>query len=62
MWWRHGGYIVIRRSKQGPYPHFIWCEDLGNAKIQHFVPAVHKKDRKFKHLVFFTGRIRTEDR
>lgn len=61
-WWKHGGYIIIRRSKQGPYPHFIWCEALNDAKIEHFVPDTHKTKRSFKHKFVFNGIIRTDDK
>ena len=60
-WWKHGGYIIIRRSKQGPYPHFIWCKDLKNAEIEHYTPEVHKSQRTFKHKFLFKGVIRTTD-
>jgi hypothetical protein len=27
-WWRRGGYVVVRRSRLGPFPHFLWSRDL----------------------------------
>jgi hypothetical protein len=28
MWARWGGYIIARKSRWGPFPHFIWSPDL----------------------------------
>jgi hypothetical protein len=27
-WWNCGGYIIIRKSKLGWFPHFLWSPDL----------------------------------
>lgn len=34
---RKGGYLVIRRSHYGPFPHFLWSQDL--ITFQEFVPV-----------------------
>lgn len=41
---KEGGYVAIRRSRLGVFPHMIWIKDLKNAEIEHFVPtnAVYK--------------------
>lgn len=36
-WWGRGGYIIIRRSRWGPFPHFLWSPDL--SRFESFVPA-----------------------
>lgn len=28
LWLRHGGYLLMRRSHFGPFPHFIWMAEL----------------------------------
>lgn len=33
----NGGYLVMRRSRFGPFPHFIWTPDL--VTFHEFVPV-----------------------
>ena len=40
---KHGGYFIIRKSRVGFWPHFIWSSDLRDAKIEHFVPERYKE-------------------
>ncbi len=28
LWLTEGGYLVVRKSKVGRWPHFIWSRDL----------------------------------
>lgn len=28
MWWRHGGFVIVRKSHYGWWPHFLWSADL----------------------------------
>lgn len=28
QWWKKGGYIIIRKSKWGWWPHLLWSPDL----------------------------------
>lgn len=37
--WRRGGYLIIRKSHFGWWPHFIWSPDL--VEFQEFTPPVH---------------------
>lgn len=41
MWHRHGGYIIIRRSRYLWIPHFLWAPPggLDGAELRHFVPV-----------------------
>lgn len=58
-WFKHGGYFVIRKSRYGPFPHFIWCKDLKDADIEHYVPLNPK--RRLIPPLFFRGEVRRED-
>lgn len=52
---------MIRRSKYVKFfPHFIWCRDLKDAEIEHYVPE-HPIERKFPPL-FFKGKVKREDK
>lgn len=65
-WWKHGGYIVIRKSdKNGflgflPLPHILWLRRMNwnNAEVEHLVPVVRKRSKWFPwYAVYFDGRI-----
>lgn len=57
MWWKHDGYVAIRKSRYGWWPHFIWIEDLKDAKIQQFVPLERKLHIKYVDKIFFKGHV-----
>lgn len=48
-WFSLGGYIVLRKSNYGWWPHMIWTKDL--ATFEEFTPPVHQA-RAFPPLVF----------
>lgn len=52
-WFTKGGYLVIRRSRLGPYPHLLWTPELGSAPVEQFKPI---EPRGWWFLVF-RGRI-----
>lgn len=56
-WFKRGGYLVIRRSRMGLFPHFLWAKSLG--EIEHFVP----NDKRYKAIPppLFTGTISDTD-
>lgn len=58
---REGGYLVIRKSRHGWWPHVIWCRDLRNADIEHYVPVVEKLDKPVIKKILFKGRVKTDD-
>lgn len=37
-YFKYGGYLIVRKSRDGWFPHFIWCRDLKDAEIEHFQP------------------------
>lgn len=38
MWARHGGYVIVRKSNYGWWPHFMWVKSLGELEVTNFVP------------------------
>lgn len=62
-WFKNGGYLVIRKSRHGFFPHFIWCKDLKDAEIEHFVPTDPKNVviKALVHKLFFKGYIKKDD-
>ncbi len=48
--WRHGGYVITRRSKYGWWPHFIWSPDL--REFRHFIPDRPAHERLIPPLLF----------
>lgn len=42
-WRKHGGYLVIRRSRYGWFPHFLHMDREGN--IESFVPDDPKRKK-----------------
>lgn len=56
-WWRHGGYIVVRRSYWGPFPHFLWSRDLKRFWSYQPVSPRHKKFPP----PFFRGEVKEGD-
>lgn len=57
-WFKDGGYIVIRRSKYGWFPHFLWmCKDT--IILESYVPKNPKK-RTFPPILF-RGHVKRGD-
>lgn len=62
QWWSHGGYFIIRRSRIGPWFHFLWAKDLsGLTSLEHYVPIENKLKVEAASKLFFKGYIKTED-
>jgi len=53
-WVTRGGWLILRKSQKGPYPHFIHADELPeDLKATHYVA-------KYKHIVFtpiFRGKV-----
>lgn len=61
-WIKNGGYIVVRKSHMGPFPHFIWCRDLRDAEIEHFQPIAPRQGvRAAFHKLWFDGVVKDTD-
>ncbi len=67
-WRRRGGYLLIRRSRHGWWPHFLHGElnDDGQVQVTHLVPVHPLPARGWRrwlpvHALLFAGRVRRED-
>ena len=61
-WWTRGGYLVLRRSHHGPWLHVLWCADLRDAAIEHYVPNRYARRRwAWGHKLFFRGYVSRVD-
>jgi hypothetical protein len=47
---QHGGYIVMRKSHHGWWPHFLWSADL--VTFEEFQPIVPAHTRRLPPLLF----------
>ena len=62
-WWRNrgAGYLLIRRSRFGPFPHFLYLRVLPpDADVAHFVPL--RPRRRWLPPLWFVGRLARCDR
>lgn len=55
-----GGYLLVRRSRWGWWPHFLWAESLDPLRIEHFAPVAGGRPRLFPPLIF-QGHILDKD-
>jgi hypothetical protein len=57
QWAREGGYLLIRKSHYGPFPHFLWSADL--KQFSSFVPL----DPRHKLIPppIFRGEVKKEE-
>jgi hypothetical protein len=53
-WFKCGGYLLVRKSHSGWWPHFAWSSDLKT--FQSFTPAVPNHHMRFPPL-FFRGKV-----
>lgn len=54
QWFKKGGYLIIRRSYFGWWPHFLWSADL--VTFWEFNPA--KKENQRSPPILFRGQVR----
>lgn len=55
-WFRHGGYIIARKSRYGWWPHVMWAATLDGVEVQHYLPDDPKHGMWIPPPVF-RGRI-----
>lgn len=41
--WRDGGYLIVRRSHWGWFPHFLWAADLRGLEVEQFKPEAPRQ-------------------
>lgn len=54
-----GGYLIIRKSHWGPFPHFIWAKNIEGLEVEQYVPTTPKK-RKIPPILFY-GVVKKRD-
>jgi hypothetical protein len=55
-WLKARGYVILRLSHWGWWPHFLWSKDL--VTFEEFTPAKPHR-RRLLPPVLFRGRVRT---
>jgi len=68
-WMREGGYFIVRKSRHGWWPHFMWARSLKGLAIEQWIPCPPKKwddlPRWQKilpvHVVLFRGQLKRDD-
>ena len=56
-WITRGGYLILRRSHHGWWPHILWCADLGTAAVEHYVPMAYSAHYAGSHKLLFRGYV-----
>lgn len=56
LWWRHGGYVLVTRSRYGWWPHMLWSRELRT--VVEWEPDARKRVR-WLPPVLYRGRLRT---
>lgn len=49
-WICEGGYLIVRKSHSGPFPHFLWSRDLKT--FAQFTPVNRKEFKPVPPLLF----------
>jgi hypothetical protein len=57
-WFRHGGYLIIRKSRWGWFPHFLWSP-AAPPEAEQYIP-VNPKRRLLPPLIF-RGHVKRGD-
>lgn len=55
-WIKCGGYLIIRKSNYGWWPHFLWSKDL--SLFEEFAPSSSKYQGRWFPPLIFAGYIR----
>jgi hypothetical protein len=54
QWITHGGYLLLRKSRYGWWPHALWSRDL--TVLSEFVPLAPR--RRWLPPLWFKGMVR----
>jgi hypothetical protein len=60
-WMTRGGYLILRRSHHGWWPHVLWCQNLRDAEIEHYVPLKYSTHFAASHKFLFRGYVSRVD-
>src|SRR5690242_2158745 len=55
LWLVGGVYLIVRKSRAGWFPHFLWCADLANTKVLHF--SQHRSKTRDRWMRDWNGAV-----
>lgn len=62
LWWRRGGYVIVRKSRTTWIPHFMWARSIEGVEIVEYKPVRPVRHPLLRllpvHVILFRGRIR----
>jgi hypothetical protein len=62
LWWRRGGYLIVRKSRTTWVPHFMWTRSIEGLEVIEYKPVRPLRGRLARwlpvHVVLFRGRLR----
>jgi hypothetical protein len=60
QWWHYGGYVIVRKSRIGWWPHFMWAKSIKDLEAIEYVPYLEIEFAKKYHLppIVFKGYVR----
>lgn len=62
LWWRRGGYVIVRKSRTTWIPHFMWARSIDGVEIVEYKPVRPVQHPLLRllpvHVLLFRGRIR----
>ncbi len=62
LWWRSGGYVIVRRSRHTWVPHFMWAKSIEKLEVVEYKPVTPRHGFFYKllpiHVILFRGRLR----
>ena len=61
-WAEMGGYVAIRKSRFGWFPHFLWVKDIDGKEMSHIGPVSGLPPKHPLELIRFNAFIKTEDK
>lgn len=64
------GYLIVRKSRYGWWPHFIYAKSIDGVEVENFVPFKHIDWKSLPwwqrvipvHIVLFKGKVINNDR
>lgn len=59
-WFSNSGYLLIRKSHFGWWPHFLWSPDVKHSYVEHYAPVMGQ--RKLMPPPLFRGKVHTSDK
>jgi hypothetical protein len=61
LFFKNGGYIIIRKSHYGRYPHFIWAKNINGLEVKHIAPTTDAPPKNILDLFYFEAYEKDRD-